>query len=308
MKNILFLCLLIGQVGFAQINADSTQNKVKFPSDPLQAKFHTEDVELFWKIFDRDFPKLKGQTFQEDYIDQGSIGLKGFIKYRIESGKKLANTVKKNLTYYQNIRESSLAIAKKKETYYVYFQEFKKLYPLAVFPDIYFVIGRKNSGGTIFSKGLIIGAERYGEIGDKFQADIDINYLDHTIVHELVHFQQAYKKDRSLLAQCIREGAADFLAELITQIPSIPKTYTFGNAHKAALWEEFLSKKDGNSWYNWLYYSRDKSRPQDLGYWMGYQICKAYYDKATDKKQAIFDILNIQDFQDFFQKSGYQGT
>ena len=50
-----------------------------------------------------------------------------------------------------------------------------------------------------------------------------------------------------------------------------------------------------------------KERPADLGYYIGYKICEAYYQNAKDKKQAIKDILGIKDFNQFLKDSGYQG-
>ena len=48
-------------------------------------------------------------------------------------------------------------------------------------------------------------------------------------------------------------------------------------------------------------------RPGDLGYWMGYLIAKAYYERARDKAKAIREILTIRDFDRFLEASGYQG-
>ena len=61
---------------------------------------------------------------------------------------------------------------------------------------------------------------------------------------------------------------------------------------------------------DWLYNGLDDKRdyPADLGYYMGYKICEAYYNKAQDKKQAVKDILTIQDFEQFLSDSGYNGT
>jgi hypothetical protein len=49
---------------------------------------------------------------------------------------------------------------------------------------------------------------------------------------------------------------------------------------------------------------------KDLGYFMGYKICKSYYDRSTDKKQAIKDIIEMDVSTDekaraFLLKSGY---
>jgi len=62
-----------------------------------------------------------------------------------------------------------------------------------------------------------------------------------------------------------------------------------------------------NRYSNWIANGDQESaeKPADLGYYVGYEICKAYYDKATDKKQAIKDIFTIRDYKAFLEKSGY---
>ena len=58
---------------------------------------------------------------------------------------------------------------------------------------------------------------------------------------------------------------------------------------------------------NWLYQGdKAKDRPADLGYYIGYKICEAYYAHAVDKKQAIKDILEIKDFNQFLSASRYE--
>lgn len=277
-----------------------------FNTDPSKAVFHTEDISLFWSVYDLVHPKPDGDAFQKIYIDAGSVGLRAFVPNRIESGKNLAKVIKSNAAYYTSIRESSLSIANKKERFYECFAALKSMYPEAVFPDVYFVIGAKNSGGTTFDGGLIIGAEMFGEADAEIQAPLNIDLVDEVVTHELIHFQQNYAKDNSLLAQSIREGSADFIAELIAGSHSNKKIYIYGDAHEQELWKEFESRMLANDWNGWLYYQKDKSRPKDLGYWMGYKITKAYYEKASDKKMAIHEILNIQDFKSFLEKSGYE--
>jgi uncharacterized protein YjaZ len=71
------------------------------------------------------------------------------------------------------------------------------------------------------------------------------------------------------------------------------------------LWREFESKMNSKEYKGWLYGPSVPGRPNDLGYWMGYKIAKAYFDKASDKKQAVKEILNIKDFKQFLKESGY---
>ena len=278
-----------------------------FSTNPDSVVFHTEDIGVFWKVFDKTSPKFDPKTFQQEYIDVGSAGLKGFIKMRIESGKNLSKTIKENLSYYQAVRESSLSIDHEKKKLYEYFHKLKEIYPKAEFPDVYFVIGAKNTGGTTFNGGLIIGAEMYGKPSGSFMPSVDIDYIDEIVLHESVHFQQKYEPSNVLLAQCIREGTADFITELVAGSHSNGKIHEYGNAHTKELWNEFVNEMNGTDWSNWLYGSKNKSRQKDLGYWMGYKISKAYYDKMDDKMKAIDDMLNITDYEAFLKKSGYNG-
>lgn len=82
-------------------------------------------------MFDESYPKLSGKAFQKNYIDKGSLGLQGFLKYRIKNGKNLNKTVRKNLEHYQSIRKSSLSIAKREEKFYEAFRNLEELYPKA---------------------------------------------------------------------------------------------------------------------------------------------------------------------------------
>jgi len=46
-----------------------------------------------------------------------------------------------------------------------------------------------------------------------------------------------------------------------------------------------------------------QTKQADLGYYVGYLIRRAYYRNAKDKRQAVFDILNIQDARAFYEAS-----
>lgn len=286
---------------------DYAQGQTRFNTVPDSAIIHTEDITLFWSVFDQSSPNFNDENFQKLYLDSGSDGLKGFIRMRIESGRNLSKIVKKNLNYYQQIRQSSLSINNKKDTLYGYFSTLKKLYPSAVFPDVYFVIGALNTGGTTFKGGLIIGAEMFGEETATFKPRLNIELANLIVIHELIHFQQNYVKDNSLLAQSIKEGAADFICELITGNHSNKSIYEFGNDHEDELWNEFKKDMYETNWTPWLYYTKDNTRPKDLGYWMGYKIVKAYFENSINKEEAIYNILNINNFSEFLTKSGYNG-
>jgi hypothetical protein len=76
----------------------------------------------------------------------------------------------------------------------------------------------------------------------------------------------------------------------------------------AELWREFLARKDGSDYAGWLYDGGVGDRPADLGYWMGYRIARAYYERAGDKAQSLRDMLAIGDAEAFLEASGLAGN
>lgn len=220
------------------------------------------------------------------------------MKGRIQNAEYLTNIVSKRRKYYASIRESTLRIAGMTDSIRQGSVNLKTLYPKAVFPTVYFVIGAMNSGGTTSSDGLIIGAEMYGltpeapldELNDwERSVTKPADEVPHIVAHELVHFQQTYDGG-TLLEASIKEGAADFVAELISGKHINQHVHDYANPREKELWEEFKARMDKQDYSGWLY-SGSPGRPNHLDYWMGYPITRAYYDHATDKLQAIDDIF-----------------
>jgi uncharacterized protein YjaZ len=129
------------------------------------------------------------------------------------------------------------------------------------------------------------------------------------VVHELVHYQQVYSGAASLLNQALREGVADFLAMRTVHCTAAASVvYEYGDAHEAALWSEFQEAMRGTDLQQWLYNGpTSPDRPANLGYWMGYQIAEAYFAKASDKEQAVYDLLHVSDPAQLLARSGYAG-
>jgi uncharacterized protein YjaZ len=114
------------------------------------------------------------------------------------------------------------------------------------------------------------------------------------------------KSDGTLLSQSLNEGGADFVGEIISGMSINETLYNYGGTNEQKLWTEFKAEMDGKKFDKWLYNGgKIKDRPADLGYFVGYKICEAYYKKAKDKRQTLVDILNIKDTKEFLKKSGY---
>lgn len=293
MKKTILIQLLL----FAFFSLQSiAQNK--FSNNPDSSLFVTTDIDNFWKAF-TDFKRdTTINTFEKEYINVGSEGVKGFTPNRIQSAEHLFAVVKKRKDDYEKVMANTLRIKEKEKQCRSTFYALKYLYPSAKFPPVYFVIGAYNSGGTSGEGGLFIGAE--------MQTNID--NIPYIVAHELIHFQQTWPKGESptLLQQSILEGSADFVGEMISGTHGDNDAFKYGDAHAGQLCQEFVAKMNGTDYNDWLYgTSKKDDRPNDLGYWMGYQIAAHYFSKATDKKQALYDILNIKDYNVFLKKSGF---
>ncbi|MYD24488.1 MAG: hypothetical protein F4X08_01550 [Gemmatimonadetes bacterium] len=292
-------------------------------SDPDEVRLVTTDIDHFWLAYDLSEGKTteeKINIFESEYFAKGSIGLKDFIDARIESAEGLVEVIEARPRYYASIRESSNRVLDLTDQIRGYMHNWKQLYDKAVYPDVYFLIGKMTSGGTTSSNGLLIGTEISCRTDDLptdeltewyFEVLRPVEDIPYIVIHELMHTQQAYDYgDNTLLGQSINEGAADFLGELATGKHINPHLHVYGDAHESELWESFSKDMLQTNFDNWLYNGGRSTaeRPADLGYYAGYKICEAYYEKTTDKKAAIEGILSIKNSPDalrFLKDSGY---
>lgn len=308
--------------------------------DPEKVKFVTSDIDNFWRAFDLALKETESEKkidiFQKEYLDKGSAGLRDFVRLRIKSAKELVETVEKLPKFYASVRPSTSRVAGMEKKMRKSFRKFKRLYPDAVFPDVYFVIGVANTGGTASGSGLLIGAELYGLTPDTprdefpawfktFLPDVKdekellglvgkaldtalkpVERLSSIVAHESCHFNQNYPKQSTVLEKSIQEGSCDLIAELTAGEVINPSLKAYGDRNEADLWRDFRAEMGGTDLSKWMYNGfKIKDRPGDLGYYVGYKISRAYYQNARDKQQAISDILNIKDFQGFFRSSRY---
>ena len=303
--------LLAAVFGIGFSHAQSISN-----TDPDAARIVTSDIELFWRAYDKATPANNLTVFRDEYLLKGSQGLKDFTSLRIENSCELVAVVEYAPKYYAALRGPSLKVASYESKIRESFRRLKKIYPPAVFPDIYFVIGRMNSAGTTSRSGLLIGVDMFGknsgapieELGDWHRAVIgSTDRLPYIVAHELIHYEQQSVAGDTLLARSLREGVADFIAELIAGDTINPHLHKFGDPIEQQLWLEFKKEMEGKNVGNWLYQGeKAKDRPADLGYYMGYKIAQSYYKNHADKRMAVSEILRIQDYKKFLADSRYE--
>lgn len=300
-----------------QIRAIVLKNAAGY-ANPDSMTISFSDIERFWKIYDRLDEPGGDSLLMNEYILKGSTGLRTFFEKRMGlQPTNLINHIRKKKKYFSSIRDVSLNLYKYKPAMLAAARKIKEIYPDAFFPPTYFMFGSFDAFGTADGgAGQLIGAEFLidrqntdtSELSafEKF-ASADTSRITGIFTHELIHSIQQTAMDNSLLALSINEGAADFITELVLGYNINSKIHVYGNKHEKELWTQFSKSMKETETSEWLYNGMQAKgeRPADLGYYIGFKICEAYYNKMTDKKKAVKDILTISDFNFFLEKSGY---
>lgn len=264
------------------------------------------DLNLFWKAYEKSYPTFKPHIFEELYFSKASPPVKSmYIPFFIQNVNNLTNTLKRNVNYFNVLKKKQKITQSIEDKINESFNLLLKLYPKTIFPDIFFVIGNFSTAGAFMNDFLFISLEMFPD--EKQVADgvetFSFEDLIVVIMHEIIHLQQNFAQDKSLLAACIKEGSADFITELVLGInPS--KTIYEKVTRKEKLLKKFKSEMHSLKYHNWLY-SCDINQERDQGYWIGYEITKSYFNNVTNKTKALNEILNITDFHKFLLDSKF---
>jgi hypothetical protein len=284
---------------------------------------YTSDIDNFWVAYDSaktcSDTLMQRQLIQKLYVDKRSEGLEAFMKARDYNAKLWVELINKYPKFWASIRNNTLQVKMQAQAIESSINRLKKLYPEMRPAKMYFTVGGLRSGGTTTNDMVLVGAEIASanqftdavELSDQFRQMFKNQQESSLIainVHEYVHTQQK-GNGNSLLAHSLREGSADFISELVISKKANSTYMAYGSLHEAELKESFKIDMFSNEMSKWLY-NGSESEHADLGYFMGYSVCKSYYQNQADKKKAVKSILelNYQDssqVHEFLIKSKY---
>ena len=286
----------------------------------------TSDIGNFWTAYDEvqkiSNTEQKISTFQKLYVYKATPGLKDFVQSRNFTSEQWIESFESKPKFWKSIRNKTEEIQKDFKNIETLYQNFSQLYTDFSPPKIYFTMGNLKGGGTVINGNLIIGSELaasdktvdYSELSKNYQDRMKINSgIIFLTAHELVHTQQNLRGTKTnLLGLCLKEGSADFIAELLTGKKVEAPYIDYGMKHQDFLWNDFQKEMKGDNFQNWLSNTAViKDRPADLGYFMGYIITKRFYERSGNKKLAINTIINLDfsnttETEQFLDKSGYK--
>lgn len=314
---LIILALLIIKCSFGQ-TLKSLQN------------VQTTDIDNFWEAYDN----LKNcinrkdsiSSFQFVYLDRATDGFKEFIEVRELTAEKFVNAVSKYPKFYNSVRKNTLEVKNIAFVIECVVQKFEQIYLNFKPFKVCFAVGIANTGGTVSDNYLLIGTEVSAATKNTDLSEFSnvayskqlangssvVQKIKEIVAHEYVHTQQPLIKHSvhsincPLLYNCLREGAADFIGELVSGGQINTEVHVFGNRNENKLWREFKNELCNSSSENWMYnYSTVKEKPADLGYFIGYKIVEAYYLAASNKQQALIEIIEMDNPIEFLQLSKY---
>ncbi|WP_462267897.1 DUF2268 domain-containing putative Zn-dependent protease [Mucilaginibacter sp.] len=317
MKKFLFCiaaCLMISVAGYAQKS---------------NITLVYTDVDNFWKAYDR-IVSTKDSALQYHYLNQYFIskatpGLKAMMQVRDYTPKDYVEAINSYPLFWNSLRPNTYKTESYANAIAANVDRLKALYPDLKPAEIYFVMGAFRSPGTTQGNRVLIGSETAMADERMTTSELSktlpntaayiktspIRNLVFTNVHEYVHTQQKTTVGDDLLAQCTLEGVAEFMAEKATGQPSTLQAIVYGNNHAERVKEVFAQQMFNRSNGFWLYSNaQNEFGVRDLGYYVGYAICKNYYNRAKNKKQAIKDMITLDyndaaALQNFTDQSGY---
>jgi hypothetical protein len=328
MKYILFCSLLLL---FSSLRAQ----KLKI-TDTTMSRIITTDIDNFWFMYERlKTAKSEKDTLKilkEYYLDKASLGLKEYLEeVEVKQNRKSIEAeylkmLRQYPKYLASMKQPTKEINHNKQSIYQALSQLKKLYPECEIAETYLGIGFTNTTGTRLKSGkLYIGAEvtvtsekvnTTEFVSNKWLIEdaLPANRVYEVVIHENLHAQQPLLNQGccSLLCQALLEGAAVLVVELLTNGEGLigpagvaKDVYEIGESREKEVWIDFkndMAKDDKSQWF----LNDNGKYPFSMGYYVGYKICKSYYDNATDKKSALKHIIEMTNCESFLKESKYE--
>jgi hypothetical protein len=275
---------------------------------PAGPDIHIEDVARFYAVYDAAGGHPTAEQIQHDYLDPGSDGLHQFAAARNTTAARIVDAIAKRPEIYEGARRCMAVLPRVRARLVLSMRRLGELYPEAVFPPVTIAVGRGRPVGISGpGMGVQIGLEALCATA-YLNPNVEDRFV-HVIAHEYVHAQQspvlANDEHPTVLERSLIEGAAEFVGELTSGQVAYSGFGATTKGRELQIETAFAADEDKTDLSAWLD-NGTASEPGDLGYWVGYRICKAYYQHASDKRAAIREIIQMTDANAFLARSGWR--
>lgn len=286
--------------------APGTRAAAASPRPPREPLIEVDDVYRFYALYDATAGQPTAEQLQQ-YLDTGSVGLHVFAEQRRTTGVRIAEAIARSPDTFAQARRCVEPLPRVRRRLGDALATLGRLYPEARFPPVTIAIGRgKPVGIGSPVTGVQIGLEALCAT-DYLNPDVEDRFV-HVIAHEFVHVQQAPElsdgESLTVLEASLMEGAAEFVTELISGNVAYSHLPPLVAGRETEIEGAFLRDKARRDLSDWIG-NGTPDKPGDFGYWVGYRIAKAHYSHATDKRQALREILEVRDAEAFLAASGW---
>lgn len=273
------------------------------------AQIHIEDVDLFYRVYQRAGGHPSGAQLQTEYLDRGSHGLHEFAKLRNITGARIAQQLEQHPEMYAAAGSCMRVLPRVRERLRLALRKLRDLYPQAHWAPVTVAVGRGKPVGVTGAFGVAIGLEALCA-ADSLNPNVEERFV-HVLAHEYGHVEQlraiADDEHPTVLQGALVEGGAELVAELISGEVSNARLARQTRGREAQIESAFVADADSTDLSRWLYnHPGTEQWPADLGYWVGYRIVKTYYQSSSDKQAALRAILEITDPDEFLRRSGWR--
>jgi hypothetical protein len=268
-----------------------------------------EDVARFYQLYDAAGGNPSAEQLQHDYIDPGSAGLHHLAKVRNVTGARIAEAIETRPEIYSDAKRCMAVLPRVRTRLGAALETLFRLYPEAKASPVTIAVGRGRpvAIGGPGGEGVQIGLEALCAVS-WLNPDVEDRFV-HVIAHEYAHVQQspalADDEHPTVLELALLEGGAEFVAELTSGSVGYSQFKASTKGREAEIENAFVPDEEKTDLSNWFDNSTAET-PGDLGYWVGYRIVKAYYQRAADKRRALREILQVTDPKAFLAKSGWR--
>ena len=293
-------------------NANSFSQQVFSELKTENQDIITTDIDNFWTAYDQivatnDEPKQL-ELLNKLFIGKGSDGLRMIMESRRYTPQEYVGAINNYPQFWKSIRANTYKSKQLAGELQDGIEQLRKIYPALRPAKIYFTIGVFKTGGTTLEDAVLIGSEvalaDAGVITSEFPQALDnlrtyfktdpIKNIAFNNVHEYIHTQQKTTIGNNLLAQTVLEGVAEFLAVKATKKPSTAPSIEYGKNNSEKVRSKFAAQMFNPFNGFWLYSNAESEfNVRDLGYYVGYEICEKYYDKAADKNLAVKEMIEL---------------
>ena len=285
------------------------------PSSGSTPRVVADDIDRFLQAYEMILAEPdsaeQARILDRLFIRRGTPGLRAMIERRSLTTADYIESIRRYPRFWASIRSNMARADTHARDIATGIEHLRTLYPALRPARVYFTVGVLQTNGMTLDNIVFIGSElaladsttetdefpeRLDHLPDFFATNpaASIAFLT---VHEYVHTQQGPFGD-DLLAMALQEGVAEFVASLALGEPSPVPAISFGKDNETRVREAFVLDMFGSFPSPWLWSNAENDfGVRDLGYYVGYAIAERYHSRATNKRQAIADLINL-DYRD----------